>query len=250
MAKVKSLMVIEGTLGGINFYLRKGVAVARKAGGGFSGKAIKNSPNMVRVREHNSEFGHVSKVKTVFKRALHPFLGYHYDSSLHGRMMKLFLSIKNRDEISERGKRSVGIGLQSEVGRKEMLSFPFTPKRSIQDTFFKKGIFDENSLTYLLNGISPSAVHFHKNAEMMELKMLILVLDFDTLNYKTYVSEAQKFEKDFTENSVELTVDNLPQQEGLKFVFVGMKFYQKQGADFYLLKEDGSLGLELVHIFE
>jgi len=249
MAKVKSLIVIEGTLGGINFYLRKGVAVARKAGGGFSGKAIKNSPNMLRVRENNSEFGHVSKVKTIFKRALLPFLGHHSDSSLHGRMMKLFHSIKNRDEVSERGKRRVGIGLQSEEGRKEMLSFPFTPKRCIQDTFFKKGIFYENALTYLLNGISSSAVHFHKNAEMLELKMLILVLDFEALNYKTYVSEAQKLEKYFTETSVELTVD-LPPTEGLKFVFVGMKFYQKQGSDFYLFEEDGATGLELVHIFD
>lgn len=249
MAKINSLFVIEGTLGGVNFYLRKGIPTARKSGGGFSGKAIKNSPNMVRVRENNSEFGHVSRLKTIFKRALHPFLVHHYDSSLHGRMMKLFHSIKNRDLVSERGKRSFGIGIDSEEGRKEMLSFQFTPKRSIYNTFYVKGNFDENSYSYLLDGISSSHVNFHKNAVMMEVKILILVLNFDTLDYKTFESKGFQLDKYFTNNSLELCVDDLSQQAGMKFVFVGLEFYQHQGAGYCLLNEEGAMGLELVHIF-
>jgi hypothetical protein len=70
MAKQKSIIPLSGTLDGINFYIRKGTAVARKAGGGFNGKAIKNSPKMARVKENNTEFGHYSFVEKVFKDSL------------------------------------------------------------------------------------------------------------------------------------------------------------------------------------
>lgn len=41
MAKVKNIVGLQGTIGGVNFYLRKGVPLARAAGGGFNGDAIK-----------------------------------------------------------------------------------------------------------------------------------------------------------------------------------------------------------------
>ena len=74
MARQKGIIQLEGTLGDINFYFRKGKPVARKAGGGFNAKNIKTSATMVRVRENNTEFGNSSKVKKVFKLSLHPFL--------------------------------------------------------------------------------------------------------------------------------------------------------------------------------
>ena len=66
MATQKGIVSLVGTVGGVNFYFRKGKAVARKAGGGFSGKAIKTKASMMRVRENNSEFGHCSSVKKSF----------------------------------------------------------------------------------------------------------------------------------------------------------------------------------------
>ena len=52
MATQKGIISLTGTLGDINFYFRKGKAVARKAGGGFNGKAIKTKPSMVWIREN------------------------------------------------------------------------------------------------------------------------------------------------------------------------------------------------------
>ena len=72
MAKQKGVVFFEGTIGGINFYYRKGVPTARASGGGFNKRAIKNSPKMVRVREQNSEFANCSKVNKAFKNAIRP----------------------------------------------------------------------------------------------------------------------------------------------------------------------------------
>ena len=70
MASQKGIFPLEGTLGGVNFYYRKGKAVARKSGGGFNGMAIKTKDSMVRVRENGSEFGSVSKVKKMIRMSV------------------------------------------------------------------------------------------------------------------------------------------------------------------------------------
>src|SRR5215217_7087423 len=103
MAKQVGIVPFVGTLNGINFYMRKGKPVARRAGGGFTGDAIKKDPSMVRVRENNTEFGHCSRVKKLFKDSLFPFLGKQRNEELQGRLIQLFIKIKDADLISERG---------------------------------------------------------------------------------------------------------------------------------------------------
>ena len=70
MAKQKGIIPLVGTIGGVNFYYLNGQPIARRAGGGFNGKAIKTKASMHRVRENASEFGHCSKVNKVFRHAL------------------------------------------------------------------------------------------------------------------------------------------------------------------------------------
>jgi len=77
MAKQKGMIPLVGTIGGINFYYLNGKPVARAAGGGFNGKAIKTKSRMQRVLENASEFGHCSKVNKAFRMALRPFYAGH-----------------------------------------------------------------------------------------------------------------------------------------------------------------------------
>ena len=69
MAKQGGMFPLDGTLGGINFYKRKGKWVARRSGGGFNGKAIKTKDSMARVRENGSEFGITSRAKKLLRMA-------------------------------------------------------------------------------------------------------------------------------------------------------------------------------------
>jgi hypothetical protein len=126
MAKQEGLIKLRGTIDGINFYFRKGKAVARKAGGGFNGTTIKNSASMVRVRENNTEFGHCSQVKKAFSDVLLFHFANRKDVTLHSRLMQLFIAIKDLDLISERGKRTINLGLQTAEGQYLLTSFEFT----------------------------------------------------------------------------------------------------------------------------
>jgi hypothetical protein len=123
MAKVKGLIQLVGTLNSINFYLRKGVLVARSAGGGFSGEAIKSKPSMEKVRQNGNEFGQVSRMVKVFKMGIAPLLFSHHFPELHGRLMRLFTAVKNEDLVSIRGSRTFMTGLNSAEGRKLMTGF-------------------------------------------------------------------------------------------------------------------------------
>ena len=107
MAKQKGLIQFEGTIGCINFYFRKGKAVARKSGGGFNVKAIKTKASMVRVRENGSEFGAASRAKKLLRLSIQESSLHSNDATSHIRMMTLVEDIKVYYLISQRGKRSV-----------------------------------------------------------------------------------------------------------------------------------------------
>lgn len=148
MATQKGIIPLVGTIGGINFYFRKGKAVARRAGGGFNGKAIKSKPSMVRVRENNSEFGDCSRVKKAFRIALTPFLSRYKEGTLHGRMMQLFQGIKDCDTSSVRGSRKIGVGITTVAGFALFKKFQFTPKCDVSVVVPMNGIYDAVACVY------------------------------------------------------------------------------------------------------
>ena len=103
MAKVKGIIQMNGAIGNINFYIRKGVPLARKAGGGFTSDAIKTKESMLRVRENGSEFKGCMQSVQFFKMGLQPFLSTFKDGTLHQRLVSLFTKLKDLDFVAARG---------------------------------------------------------------------------------------------------------------------------------------------------
>ncbi len=130
MARQEGPVFLEGTMGGINFYFSAGMPLARSAGGGFTRKAIKESPRMEAVRQSNREFAACSLVNKAFKQALQPFLLPNKDGTLHRRLMQLFLRIKDKDPAAEKGSRTVAGGLTTAEGRQLLREFNFLPVSS------------------------------------------------------------------------------------------------------------------------
>lgn len=248
MARQKGIIQLEGTLGGINFYIRKGKAVARKAGGGFNGKSIKTSPTMVRVRENNSEFGDCSKVKKCFKMALHPFLYSYKEGTLHGRMMQLFHQIKICDVVSERGKRSVGNGITTAMGKLLFQQFAFTPKRSVSKTLLGNATFDGDAFTYTMRDFDVKKVRFAVSSTHFEVCLGVLFFDFASLNTKMFMSDPLLVDRDYLADSFSLSPKDAVVGEGVRFAFVGLKFYQEVNGVMYVLQEEAAVGLEVVGV--
>lgn len=187
MARQKSLVRLEGTISGINFYFRKGKPVAREAGGGFSSEAIRTSPKMERVRENSGEFGMVSKAKKLIRLGLYPFLLDYADVSLHGRMMRLFQAIKVLDTISVRGQRTFQNGLATAAGRSLLLHFDITAQKA-STMLPGKGHFDATTQQYTLTNIKPDTLLLPKGATGMQLCFGVLQVDFAASSFSFFSS--------------------------------------------------------------
>ncbi len=246
MAKQRGVIFFEGTLGGINFYYRKGVPTARVAGGGFTRKAIKTGANMVRVRESNSEFAGCSQVNKVFKQAIRPFLIGYKDGTLHSRLMQLFLKIKDCDSVSVRGKRAVAIGMATERGKQLLGDFVFTPKRS--SLLPCQYGFDWDTLTFHVSGFDVRHAGFPAEATYMELLVGVVRFDFETYTYTQVIETPLVIERDFNGDTFSVTVSGLPSGSGDVFAVARVGFYQDVNGKGYLLPGGGAFGVEVLGV--
>jgi len=249
MAQQKGIIQIAGTLGGLNFYIRKGVPVVRKAGGGFSGKNIKNLPSMELVRKNSSEFGACSRVKKELNSALHPFLKNFKDVTLHGRMMRMLLQLKDLDVVSERGKRRVAQGLKKDAGQLLFKQFAFTPEWKGMGVNLQNGHFDLSTYTYALTDFVLDKSFLPKNATHLGIQLGVLVFDFEKLHARLFLSETDYLAPNTLATSLVLHPAQLPMQSGMCLVFVGIHSCQELNGTLHILKEQSYTGLEVAGVF-
>ncbi|MFY0481069.1 hypothetical protein ACI6PS_00575 [Flavobacterium sp. PLA-1-15] len=244
MAKQVGIVPFVGTLDGINFYMRKGKPVARKAGGGFNGSAIKKCASMARVRENSTEFGHCSRVKKLFKDSLFPFLGKLRNDELQRRLMQLFLKIKDADKVSERGKRQIGAGLEDVAGKALLDGFCFTSFCLPTEN----GVYDATASAYTLHSFAPKKLEFKTGATHFELQFGVVVLDLVEHKAMLYKSEVIRVDKDGAVEDVVLPVVVPKGVNGVRIAVLHYRFSQEVNGDFYGFQEQSGFGLKVVGV--
>lgn len=250
MARQKGLIQLEGTIGGVNFYIRKGVALARQSGGGFNGKAIKTKASMVRVRENGSEFGAVSKFKKMLRISIHDHLFYCKETTLHGRMMSMLQEIKAMDLNSERGSRKVWKGLETEIGYKLMTSFLFTPKQNLSNLFGGLPTVANLGGSCIFNNLKLAHTCFSKTATHLRMSYLVVDYDANNLEFKRYDAVPVTFSKtDEAAALIDFQIADLPPTFELRMSFLAVQFYQRSSGNLVELKEQGMAGLHCLDIF-
>ena len=248
MARQKGIIVIKGTIDGLNFYVRSGQALVRKAGGGFNGDAIKKKATMVRVRENGSEFGGCMRVTQHFKRALRPLLVLFKDGTMHYRLVQLFTQIKDCDVVSERGKRRVGGGLLTELGKERLRGYLFTPGFDLQKVLKQSFRFEWGLSGFCIDSFSVSKVGFPKGASHMELIVCWLVFDFEGFDYEFHQSDVVLIGKDYSGSTLEIPPVALPEGNGVKVGVVFLRFVQEVNGVVYPMKEVEHVVLEVVYV--
>ncbi|MBY0487809.1 MAG: hypothetical protein K2P85_11575 [Flavobacteriaceae bacterium] len=244
MAKQEGLIRLRGTIDGVNFYFRKGKPTARKAGGGFNAAAIKNSATMVRVRENNTEFGHCSQVKKAFSAVLLFHFANRKDVTLHSRLMQLFIAIKACDLISERGKRTVNLGLQTAAGQHLLTSFAFTAM-SFPDLPL---VFSSTTLELTLPSFSFKEFRFPVGATHLELFFGVAHLNLDTKTATLSKSGAVLLAKGAVVDSFTLMPNVLPNAGGFRLPVLFYSYVQELNGVVYPLHDSKSFGLRVLDV--
>jgi hypothetical protein len=246
MAKVKSIVKLQGTIGGLNFYLRKGVPLVRTAGGGFNGVAIKTKASMVRVRENGTEFKGCMQTVQFFKQGLQPFLYTFKDGTLHQRLVSLFTKIKNEDLIAVRGSRTVFGGLQTMAGQELLKNYLLSSSSRLEGVLQQKALFDWTS-GFSLPDFDGGRVSFPGGATHLALRVGYLTLDFT--NYASSFSATDTVYLTPTDaGTIFIPTPSLPAVEGIKVGVILAQFVQEVNGLFYPLKNDQAVVLEVLSL--
>ncbi|WP_281297013.1 hypothetical protein [Flavobacterium limnophilum] len=244
MAKIKSIIKLKGTIGGINFYQLNGETIGRKAGGGFNGDAIKTKDSMVRVRENGSEFKGCMQSVQFFKKGLQPFLCRFKDGTLHQRLVSLFTKLKNLDLVSARGSRTVFGGLQSTAGQDLLKSYLLTSGSRLDGVLHQKVLFDWGT-GFSIPDFEGKRVSFPAGATHLSLQVGYLTLDFEN-QASTFGCSDTVYLSPTDVGTVVLPAPALADAEGVPIGVVFAQFVQEMNGAFYPLKNENSVVLEVV----
>ena len=170
MATYESVIKITGAVGDLVFYNLNGKNVVRKKSG-FNKTAFKKSPSYEKVRQNSSEFGHCSKIGKVIRKSLEIYIKESGDPLLYQKFAKVMTAIKDLDTVSERGKRTVELGLKTEEGRKLLREFQMGAINKVSDC-----IRIQDQVLY-------------KNDECISDQAVVITIKLDSENYKTESAE-------------------------------------------------------------
>ena len=109
MATQKGVIKLEGAVGDLSFYKKKGKYYARSKGG-VSADRIKNDPAFVRTRENQQEFGRAGKAAKLLRTSLREVIMHCKDSGMSGRLTQRMMKIIQTDSENARGLRTVTYG--------------------------------------------------------------------------------------------------------------------------------------------
>jgi hypothetical protein len=248
MAKQKGIIPLTGTIGGINFYYLNGKPVARKAGGGFNGKAIKTKASMQRVRENGSEFGHCSAVNKVFRMALRPFYQGFKFTYFHSRLMTLFTRLKDLDAVHERGKRVVFEGVRTTEGIALLKQFHYTPDCDVRGVLPFDFDIDNGTYELTISHFDIEKVGFISGATHIALNYGVLDFNFETLTYALHLAAPLVVDKAFANSTVRLTPESLPASVGSLLCVLGVRFYQEVDGTLYVLSAKDGVGFVVLDL--
>lgn len=247
MAKLKSLLKIEGTLDGMTFYKGKeGYLVRTK--GGVSKIRIENDPAFIRTRENGNEFGQIAKSGKLFRQALAPLLADVKDGSLTARVMKQMSQIKNLDTTSVRGQRNVAQGLQTSEGKLILKAFDFNSNAKLKSIILAD--FQLNTATgevSIIDLIPKQQINSPSGATHVTFTAGVLQINFETQERELQWSPVVNTPINNTLTNVNVIPASLPNGSGQLFYVLKVSFFQEMNAVQYSLN-NGSYNI--LHIMD
>ena len=135
MAKYNGLITIEGQIDGLSFYKTSDGTFVRRAGG-VKKSRIMNDSNFARTRENMSEFSEVAKSNKLMRNSFGYLLEKYKDSKMQARLTSKLYEVLRNDTVSDRGERSIAIGIGTEGGVDVMRGFDFNARAPLSSVLF------------------------------------------------------------------------------------------------------------------
>lgn len=249
MAKLKSLLKIEGTLDGMTFYKNQDGEYLVKTKSGVSKSRIENDPAFIRTRENGQEFGHVAKSGKAFRRAIANLLADVPDKSKIYRLTSALTKVKNFDATSARGQRTVSIGINEPGGKEAFKFFDFNRKATLDAILRTQYNLDSVNSEILIPNFTPNLnLGVPQGATHVEISGGLLNFDFASGEGDLQLSNVENLEIDDTNSSVTLAFATQPSGSGDSYYFLKIAFFQEFNGQQYPLNNGAFNALQIIEI--
>ena len=248
MAKLKSLIKIEGTLDDLTFYKGKeGYLVRTK--GGVNASRIKNDPAFARTRENGSEFGHSATSGKQLRRAMINVLADAKDSGVTARLTQVMSRVKNADITSVRGERKVSIGLTTPEGKLALNGFDFNKNAILSSVLLNDFTLTPATGEVVITDFTPNQnLGYPEGATHVSLTAGFLNLDFTADTKDMQLSPVVNLPINGVTSTVTLTPQAAPSGTGNAFYFLKVAFFQEVNSVQYPLNNGAYNALKLVEV--
>lgn len=235
MAKLKSLIKLEGTIEDLTFYKSAdGYFVRTK--GGVSKNRIMNDPAFARTRENGAEFGSIALSGKLLRTALGPMVFRAKDSKLTSRLVKVMGQIKNLDSVSARGSRNVAEGLNNSSSTSVLEGFDFNAKATLGSVLNSIVTVDIATGTVSIAAYNPlEQMRSPEGASHFSLQVGFLNIDFATGAYELTQSAKEIYTLEHSMIAPVLTPVGTPTVSGTGMHFLLIEFFQEINGVSYML---------------
>lgn len=236
MAKQKSLLKFEGSIGDLSFYQTRNNGFAAREKTGVDGKRIRTEPRYARTRENMSEFGHAGTATSTLREALREFTETAKDSTLSRRLHQVMNTALKGDTTSRRGERRV---MKGDISK--LVGFEFNSAAK-----FKKSFRPELTTTIdrVAGSLSVSIPEFIPTASMAKsdgithARLILVAAEIDFATGK-YLIDSDKTELiPYTPGLVAaqtLNASVTPQSTKALLLILGAEFVQLSNGEIYSL---------------
>lgn len=267
MAKQIGIVKYKGTIGDIRHFKIKGLT-GNFAGlnGGASAEQIKSDPAFVRTRENMNEFGGCAAVGKSVRVGLAQLMKQMSDPQLTGRLTAIMKKINLEDQSEARGYRAILVSTQS----KYLVGLNFNRNSCFEGMFTAPvevvASANRNAVTMSVEAFNTqSQVKVPAGATHFRLVNAISVIsDFafnsstkiyepidSALNELSNVTYSDYIEVGATVSDPISIISTLPDSPTLTtddslLSCIGIEFYQKVGANYYLFNTGNALKIQTV----
>jgi hypothetical protein len=248
MARQKGIIKLKGTIGDITFYKTQDGNLAREKGG-VDADRIANDPAFVRTWENGVEFGSSASSGKILRDAIRPMLMSASDNRVVSRLVKIMTDIKNQDNVSARGLRTVGVGIAIPAAKALLKDFNFNKRAILGAVLFKPYTVTIATGVIKILGLVPvNDIAFPAGATHITLKGAWAKIDFATGVVDVQQTNAVNTIIDGTANNITLTPAAAPGGVGTDLYLLQIEFFQMVNGIQYTLKNGAYNALAIIEV--
>jgi hypothetical protein len=248
MAKQRSIIKLEGTIGDITFFKSKDGYIAREKTS-ISKDRIQNDPAFQRTRENGAEFGRAGKAGKVLRGAFRTVLQDVSDNRMISRLTKEMMRVVQADTVNSRGMRNVI------DGEAELLEgFEFNEGGKLGSSLFAPFTATLNRVTGEATVTVPSFIPLNMivapgGTTHYQFMSAGAEINFETETYTTkYAFSGVELWNDDTTTAANLSSTLTPNSTLPLFLVFGIKFFQEVNGTLYALRNGTFNALQMAKV--